>query len=208
MYYMKKFHLIIFLFSLALFSGKLVAQENSINNTNILEIIKGDKNAPITLIEYASYTCPHCATFHKEVFKKIEKNYIETGKIRFIYREIYFDAPGLWAGLIARCKNNSRFFGIVDLLYQKQDDWALANSEKNIVEELIIIAKQADIKKKEALNCLNDKKKALSLVDFMKINVERDNITSTPSFLINGDLFSNMSYEELKENIDNLISKI
>ena len=208
MYYMKKFHLIIFLFSLALFSGKLVAQEDSTNNSDILEIIKGDKNAPITLIEYASYTCPHCATFHKEVFKKIEKNYIETGKIRFIYREIYFDAPGLWAGLIARCKNNSRFFGIVDLLYQKQDDWALANSEKNIVEELIIIAKQAGIEKKEALNCLNDKEKALSLVDFMKINVERDNITSTPSFLINGELFSNMSYEELKENIDNLISKI
>ncbi len=92
---------------------------------NFLEMEKGSKDAPVTIVEYASFTCPHCASFHKDVFKKIEKEYIEKGYVKFIYREIYFDAPGLWAGLIARCNDNSRYFGIINLLYEKQELWTM-----------------------------------------------------------------------------------
>ena len=207
MFISKKLYILSTIISFFVLSGISFSQEDQkINGLNLLEIEKGEKSSPVTIIEYASYTCPHCATFHKNVFKKIEKEYVETGKVRFIYREIYFDAPGLWAGLLARCKNNSRYFGILDLLYEKQDLWSMANSEKEIVEQLLIIAKQAGIEKQEALACLNDKEKAIKLVDFMKLNVENDNISSTPSFIINGTLYSNMNYDEIKEIIDSIIS--
>ena len=84
----------------------------------------------------------------------------------------------------------------------------MANSEKEMIEQLLSIAKQAGIEKKDALSCLNNKDKALELVEFMKYNVENDNITSTPSFIINGELFSNMSYTDLKEKIDLILSNI
>ena len=207
MFISKKLYILSTIISFFVLSGISFSQEDQkINGLNLLEIEKGEKSSPVTIIEYASYTCPHCATFHQNVFKKIEKEYVETGKVRFIYREIYFDAPGLWAGLLARCKNNSRYFGILDLLYEKQDLWSMANSEKEIVEQLLTIAKQAGIEKQEALACLNDKEKAIKLVDFMKLNVENDNISSTPSFIINGTLYSNMNYDEIKEIIDSIIS--
>lgn len=206
MHFLKNSYIILSIISSFMFSGISFSQEDmKIDGFNLLEIEKGDKNSPVTIVEYASYTCPHCATFHQNVFKKIEKEYIESGKVRFIYREIYFDAPGLWAGLIARCKDNSRYFGILNLLYEKQDLWSLANSEKEIVEQLLTIAKQAGIKRNEALECLNDKEKAIKLVDFMKLNVEKDNISSTPSFIINGTSYSNMNYDEIKEKIDSII---
>ena len=190
------------------FPLSLYGETNEFKKNNLLEMEKGSKNAPITIVEYASFTCPHCATFHRDVFKKIEKEYIEQGYVRFIYREIYFDAPGLWAGLIARCNDNSRYFGITNLLYEKQEIWTMANNEKEMIEELLSIAKLAGIEKKEALECLNNKEKALELVDFMKYNVENDNITSTPSLIINGELFSNMSYNDLKEKIDLILTNI
>ena len=68
----------------------------------VMEITMGDPNASTTVIEYASYTCPHCARFHEDVFKDLKTNYIDTGKINFVYREVYFDRFGLWAGMLAR----------------------------------------------------------------------------------------------------------
>ena len=74
----------------------------------------GDPNAPVTLVEYAMFTCPHCAAFTKDVFPKIKANYIDTGKVRLVFREVYFNKPSLWAAMIARCAPADRYFGIVD----------------------------------------------------------------------------------------------
>ena len=72
----------------------------------------GSPDAPVTLVEYAMFTCPHCANFHKEVFPRIKEEYIDTGKVRLVYREVYFNRPSLWAAMIARCAPPERYFGI------------------------------------------------------------------------------------------------
>jgi protein-disulfide isomerase len=99
-------------------SNSVRAEDSAISK--YVDMVKGSNTAPITLIEYASFTCPHCADFHKNVFPLITKEFIDTGKVRFIYREVYFDAPGLWAGLLARCTEKDKYFGITNLLFDKQ----------------------------------------------------------------------------------------
>ena len=74
-------------------------------------------DAPIKIVEYASFTCPHCARFHKEAYGRLKSEYIETGKVHFTMREVYFDRYGLWAALIARCGGDMKYFGIHDMLY-------------------------------------------------------------------------------------------
>ena len=77
----------------------------------------GEADAPVTIVEYASFTCPHCAHFHDDVFKKLKADYIDTGKVQFVYREVYFDRYGLWAAMMARCGGEMRYFGITDMLF-------------------------------------------------------------------------------------------
>ena len=92
----------------------------------VTDMVIGNENAKIDIVEYASYTCSHCATFHTNVYPKLKQDYIETGKVRFTYREVYFDKYGLWASMIARCAGPEKFFGLTDLIYKSQDKWARA----------------------------------------------------------------------------------
>ena len=78
----------------------------------IPDMVLGNAEAKVTLVEYGSYTCPHCRDFHAEVFKKLKADYIDTGKVKFIFREVYFDRYGLWAAMMARCGGPTRYFGI------------------------------------------------------------------------------------------------
>jgi len=82
-------------------------------------MVIGDADAPIEMIEYASFTCPHCARFHADVYPLLKADYIDSGKVKFIYREVYFDRFGLWASMIARCGGEARFFGLSNLIYEK-----------------------------------------------------------------------------------------
>ena len=82
----------------------------------VLEMILGDEDAPVTMYEYASFTCPHCARYHTTIYPSFKRDYIDTGKVRLIYREVYFDKLGIWGGLIARCAGPEKYFGIADLL--------------------------------------------------------------------------------------------
>ena len=81
----------------------------------IKDMTLGPVDAPVTLIEYASYTCPHCATFHASVFKDLKRDYIDTGKVHFIYREVYFDRYGLWASMVARCGGDMKYFAVQEI---------------------------------------------------------------------------------------------
>ena len=170
-----------------------------------IEMVKGNSEAPIKIVEYASFTCPHCATFHSEVFPNLKREYIDTGKVYFIYREVYFDAPGLWAGLLARCAGPEKYFGLVELLYDKQKKWTSGSSEQEIVKGLVAIGSQVGLGNDQISNCLRNKEKALNLVKSFQENTKKDSVSSTPSLLINGDLHSNLAYEVLKEKIDSLL---
>ena len=168
-----------------------------------IEMSKGDDNATVVFVEYASLTCPACAAFHTNVYPKLNKEFIETGKIKFIHREIYFDRAGLWAALTARCTNaEKRYFGMLDLLYSEQPTWSRSDTSDEIVDALLKISAKSGIKKGKAISCLEDQEKALDLVNQYKIYVNEDAIESTPTFVINGKKYTNRTYEEIKEIIE------
>ena len=171
----------------------------------ITDMVIGSDNAKIDIVEYASYTCSHCATFHTDVYPKLKENYIETGHVRFTYREVYFDKYGLWASMIARCAGPEKFFGLTDLIYKSQKKWARAGEDKAVVSELSKLAKVAGLNDERINNCLEDTEKLRALVEWFKKNSSNDDVKSTPSFLINGEKFSNMNYEEFSAIIDRKI---
>ena len=178
----------------------------TLKDSRYVEMVQGEEFAPVTLIEYASFTCPHCADFHKNVLPKLQKDYIDSGKVKFIYREVYFDAPGLWAGLLARCAGSENYFGIANLLYKKQDKWSSGSSSEEILNALMSIGRQAGISNEQTLMCMKDEEKALDLVEAFQKNSKDDSITSTPSLVLNGKVFKNIPYEDLKVEIERILN--
>lgn len=174
----------------------------SSNYQDVKEMVLGSEEASIEIIEYASFTCPHCRHFHEESFFKLKKDYIDTGKVKFIFREVYFDKYGLWAGMVARCGGSKRYFGLIDLIFNKQDEWTKGDVSE-VVKKLEIIGKISGLSETEIQSCLQDNDKARALVESYKENAVKDNIQSTPSLVINGKLYSNMDYNELVEIIEN-----
>jgi protein-disulfide isomerase len=173
-----------------------------IDISSVTEMVLGNPDAPVTVIEYASYTCPHCATFHANQFKNLQADYIDTGLVQFIYREVYFDRFGLWASMIARCGGEARFFGITEMLYDQQDKWIAGGDPVLISENLRRIGRAAGMSAETVDACLADEVKAQTLVAWFQENAERDGITSTPSLVINGQRHSNMAYGDLAALID------
>lgn len=173
-----------------------------VDTSSVTEMVIGDADAPVTVIEYASFTCPHCAAFHQVPFKQLKADYIDTGKVKFVYREVYFDRPGLWASMMARCGGEAKFFGIVDLIYKGQSDWARASEPTAIVEGLRKIGRLAGMDNETLNACLQDAEKAQTLVAWEAENREGDDVTSTPSFIVNGTKRSNMAYSDFKALID------
>jgi protein-disulfide isomerase len=162
----------------------------------------GAPDAPVTLVEYAMFTCPHCANFHETVFPRIKENYIDTGKVRLVYREVYFNRPSLWAGMIARCAPAERYFGIVDVLFERQADWAAAENEQEMIGKLFSIGRQAGLTDDQMNACLQDRELAEGLVADYQAKATADKVEATPTFFINGEMQSNASYEELAAKLD------
>lgn len=182
------------------------AQEaGSIDTSGITEMALGSEDAPVTLIEYASYTCPHCATFHENVFGKLKADYIDTGKVRFIFREVYFDRFGLWAAMVARCGGEQRYFGISDLLFERQREWLDSNDPAQIAENLRGIGRTAGLSNDQLNTCLEDGDKAQAMIALYQENATADGIDSTPSFVIDGTKYANMGYDDLRGILDEKI---
>ncbi|MBO9447677.1 DsbA family protein [Ruegeria sp. R14_0] len=179
------------------------AQEADLDTSTIVEMTLGAEDAPVEIIEYASYTCPHCANFHNGAFKQLKKDFIDTGKVKFIYREVYFDRYGLWASMVARCGGPEKFFGISDLIYQGQSEWTQAGGPAEIVDELRKIGRLAGIDNEQLEACLQDGTRAQTLVAWYQENAERDGVQATPSFVVNGEKVDNQSYEDFKALIEN-----
>ena len=175
-----------------------------IDTSMIKQMSIGNPDAAVTVIEYASFTCPYCASFHEGAFKQLKADYIDTDKINFVYCEVYFDRLGLWAGIVARCGENAenRYFGIADMLFKQQRDWARRETPAEIVEALRQIGKTAGLADADLDQCLQDGDKAQAMYALYRKNAEADNIDSTPSFVINGTKYSNMAYDEFSSIID------
>ena len=173
----------------------------------VLEMVEGNPDAPVEVIEYASFTCPHCASFHANQYKLLKTNYIDNDKIRFVYREVYFDRPGLWASMIARCSDDPNFFfAFAELLYTEQRAWLASGDPATIIEDLRRLAKTAGLDDATLDACLSDGAKAEALFSWYQENAERDGVNSTPSFIINGQKYSNMAYDEFADILDGELS--
>lgn len=187
---------------LALASGLGSASFAQEAESTIPDMILGDAEAPLEIIEYASFTCPHCARFHKDVYPQLKADYIDTGKVKFVYREVYFDRFGLWASMIARCAGETRFFAFTDLLYAEQREWAGSQDPATVIDNLRTLAKTAGMNDETLDACMSDADQAEALVGWYRTNAERDDVSSTPSFLIGGEKYANMTYEEMTAIIE------
>lgn len=176
------------------------AQDTVADTSLAPEMSIGNPDAPVTVIEYASFTCPHCAAFHEGNFKKLKSEFIDTGKINFIYREVYFDKFGLWAGMMARCGDTTdRYFALADLIYKNQRTWSRADTEAGVAENLKQLGKTAGFTDDELNACMQDQDVANALVAAYQQNATADGIRSTPSFMINGQLYANMGWDEFQK---------
>ncbi|SOH93157.1 Thioredoxin [Monaibacterium marinum] len=167
--------------------------------------VMGDENAPLHIIEYASLTCPHCANFHSDVFPQLRENYIDAGLAKFEFREVYFDRLGLWGGMLARCGGGMRYFGIIGLLMEHQADWTQVSSGEEAVTAMRLIGAQAGLTDAQMDECLQDAELAEALVAKYQEHTEEYPITGTPSFVINGEMNSNMGYNAFVEKLDGLL---
>jgi protein-disulfide isomerase len=158
----------------------------------------GQDNAPVTIVEYASLTCPHCASFHKAVLPELKKRYIDTGKVRLIFREFALNPLDAGAIMLARCLDKDKYFDFVDILFRTQEQWVVQKP----IEPLLNIAKQAGFSKESFEACLKDQK----LLDGIEAQRDRASekfgVNSTPTFFINGKLARGiLSIEEIEKEI-------
>ena len=192
-----------------LLPGAAQAQDAAeVDTSTIQEMALGAEDAPVTMTEYASFTCPHCANFHATVWPELKANYIDTGKLRFVYREVYFDRPGLWASMIARCGGEMRFFGISDVLYDTQRDWIGDGEPATIAANLRRIGLTAGIDQAQLETCLADAEQAQTLVAWYQQNAEADDVTATPTLFIDGVKYANMGYDELSDLLDARLEEV
>lgn len=171
------------------------------------DLVLGNADAKVTLTEYASYTCPHCANFHSAVFKQLKADYIDTGKVKFIFREVYFDRYGLWAAMLARCGGEMRYFGLNGILFEKQTEWAASDDPAVVIENLKTIGRSAGLSNEQLDACYADQKMAEAMVAKFEENMKADDVQGTPTLFLNGTKHSNMSYADLKALIDAELAK-
>lgn len=171
------------------------------------ELVLGPEDAKVTVVEYASYTCPHCANFHKDVFKQLKTDYIDTGKIRFVFREVYFDRYGLWASMMARCGGDMKYFAISGMLFEDMSKWAETNDPAVAIENIKTIGRAAGIDSEQLETCLKDQKFAEAMIAKFEKDAAEDEVEGTPTLIINGEKHPNMSYDELKAIIDGKLAE-
>ncbi len=168
------------------------------------ELTMGDASG-IPVVEYGSLTCPHCATFSREIFPELKKDYIDTGKVRFIFREFSRNSLDVAAFLLARCVGNDKAFAAIELLFSEQDKWAFVDKP---LEPLIAAMRPAGLTHDQAMACLKDQSKADAMVAVGKRATDELKMTGTPTFVIDGKVYGGeLSIDQLKAILDPLIKK-
>jgi protein-disulfide isomerase len=165
----------------------------------------GPANASVTITEFASMTCPHCAAFNESVFPKIKSEYIDTGKVRYVFREFPLDIKAVAGSMLARCiakDDAGKYFAVVDLLFKQQNDWVM----KNTTDTLIRIGKQAGLSQQAVEDCLKDQSMLDKIAADQKFANEVLKVNSTPTFFVNGEMIrGETSFEEFDKKIKSLL---
>ncbi|MBL6946345.1 MAG: DsbA family protein [Rhodospirillales bacterium] len=169
------------------------------------EMALGSADAPLTIYEHSSLTCGHCATFHAETLSKIKKTYIDTGKVRLVFRDFPLGKLALIASMLPHCAGPERYFGFLEVLFRSQRTWAPSN---NPLLELSRIARLGGMSEEKVQACLNDQVLFEAIEKRAAADGKNFDIDSTPSFVITGEKISgNLPFEEFQKVIDGALEK-
>ena len=175
------------------------------------EMVLGDEKAPVTIIEYASMTCPHCASFHETTYPEVKTRYIDTGKVRFIFREFPLDQLAAAGFMLARCAaqdaakgtadpsaGSGKYFAMIETLFAQQKDWVVQRP----LQPLLAIAKQAGFSEQAFNECLKNQQVLEGIEEVRQRAATKLNVQSTPTFFINGKLVRGaMTIEEIEKQV-------
>ena len=171
------------------------------------DMVMGKADAPVTIVEYASMTCPHCAHFQETTFPELKKRYIDTGKVRYIFREFPLDNLAAAAFMLARCAgelDSSKYYAMIDTMFAQQMTWAV---EKPI-PPLMAIAKQAGFTEKSFDECLANQKLLTGIEGVRQHAIKDFQVDSTPTFFINGKrTVGAVTIDDMAKIIDPLVAK-
>lgn len=156
------------------------------NGVSYGELSMGDPNAPVTIIEYASLTCSHCASFHNTILPEIKKNYIDTGKARLVYRNFLLNQYDMYASMISRCATPEKSFGLMSLFFSRQSTWL----NQDYLNQLASLARRAGMSRASVDACMANTELQENLIEMQTYGSEVDNVTATPTFIINGTVVS------------------
>ncbi|MBW7947827.1 MAG: DsbA family protein [Pseudorhodoplanes sp.] len=164
--------------------------------------VVGKQDAPVTIIEYASMTCGHCAAFHNTTYPELKKRYIDTGKVRYILREFPLDPLAAAGFMLARCAGKDKYYPMVEILFEKQKEWAVQQP----LPPLTAIAKQAGFTQERFEQCLSDQKILEGIEATRTHAAEKLGVNSTPTFFVNGKILRGaVTIDELAKEIEPLL---
>ena len=161
------------------------------------EHVLGKADAPVTIIEYASMTCPHCAHFNAEVMPRIKTEFIDKGLVRFAFRPFPLDGLAARASLLAQCAPGDGYFNMVDVLFRSQNDWARASDPLAALKQ---IGRTAGLSSADVDRCVGDDAGLDRMVAGIKEAQSKFGVDSTPSFIINGKKYTNMPFDDFQED--------
>ncbi|MGO4618595.1 DsbA family protein [Ensifer sp. 2YAB10] len=185
---------------------ELPSSEGSVDAAKLMEpgalpeMALGEANAPVTIVEYMSMTCPHCAAFHNNTFEAIKTKYIDSGKVRFIVREFPFDPRAAAAFMLARCAPEGQYFPMISMLFKQQQQWAAAQNGR---DALLQMSKLAGFTQESFEACLTNQKLLDDVNSVMQRGAKDFGVQSTPTFFVNGEHYSgDMSVDVMSALID------
>lgn len=164
------------------------------------ERVLGKTDAPITVIEYASLTCDHCKRFHLEILPRLKEAYIDTGKVKLVYRHFPFEQVGMTAAVLAECAPRVRFFGLIEVLFRSHDGWAHSQDPKAGLAQIGLLA---GISRPVFEACLADDKLTTAIAEEVRNGQQQHGVNSTPTFIIGKTVLRGVrNYDELAKAID------
>lgn len=163
------------------------------------DIVYGDPNAPVEIIEYASMTCPHCAGFSASILPKVKEKYIDTGKAKFIFRNMVTNQVDLAASTVARCTNQEVAQKLTKEFFAKQSDWGRSQDP---IGALAGIARKAGISRTQFDRCLQNKEMHQNLVKIGQDGVKEYNVSHTPTIIVNGKTLDNYGFEAIEKAVE------
>jgi protein-disulfide isomerase len=174
-------------------------------NEILSERVLGKADAPVTVIEYASMTCPHCAAFHAGPYPALKKEYIETGKVKFIFRDFPLDRLALAAAMMARCAPKERYFPVVDIILKTQQNWARVADPAAALSQIGLLA---GISKETYQACVSNKAVFDGVMKIRNDGDKKFKVQSTPTIIVNGKTFEGQAtIEKLREVLDAELAK-